>query len=46
VLARLQARGIAVVESARCGAALWASHQPAEVRCERQERPRYWQHRW
>ena len=46
VLARLQARGIGVVESARCGAALWASHQPAEVRCERQERPRYWQHRW
>jgi competence protein ComEC len=45
VLARLEARGIAVVESARCGAALWSSAQPQQVRCERDENPHYWAHR-
>lgn len=45
VLARLDARGIAVVESARCGAAHWSSALPRQVRCERDETPRYWAHR-
>lgn len=44
VLARLEARGIAVVESARCGAARWSSAQPQQVRCERDDHPRYWAH--
>jgi len=44
VLARLDGRGIAVVESARCGAALWSSAQPRQVRCERDDHPRYWAH--
>lgn len=41
---RLQARGVEVVETARCGAALWSSAPGARLRCERQERVRYWQH--
>lgn len=45
VLARYDALGIAVVDSARCGAAAWSSQQPAEVGCERDLNPRYWQHR-
>jgi len=45
VLARLEARGIAVVESARCGAARWSSAVPGQVRCERDDNPRYWAHR-
>lgn len=44
VLERLERRGIAVVESARCGAALWSSVAPGRVRCERDENPRYWAH--
>lgn len=44
VLQRLRERGIAVVESPRCGAATWASAQPDRVGCERQDRMRYWQH--
>jgi len=44
VLERLDGRGIAVVESARCGAARWSSAQPWQVRCERDEQPRYWAH--
>jgi competence protein ComEC len=45
VVQRLRARGIALVESPRCGAATWASEQPQQVRCERDAQPRYWQHR-
>ena len=45
VLARYDALGIAVVDSARCGAAAWSSEQPAEIGCERDLNPRYWQHR-
>ena len=44
VLQRLRERGIAVVESPRCGAATWASAQPDRVGCERRDRMRYWQH--
>lgn len=44
VVERLRVRGIAVVESPRCGAATWASAQPDRVGCERQDKMRYWQH--
>ncbi|RYF81142.1 MAG: DNA internalization-related competence protein ComEC/Rec2 [Comamonadaceae bacterium] len=45
VTARLRERGIAVVDSPQCGAARWHSGQPDQVTCERQQAPRYWQHR-
>ena len=45
VAQRYRARGIAVVESSRCGAAGWSSSTPAAVQCERDSNPRYWQHR-
>ncbi|EJE52583.1 putative hydrolase (metallo-beta-lactamase superfamily) [Acidovorax sp. CF316] len=44
VLARYQARGITVVESARCGAATWSSARPEGVACQRESGQRYWQH--
>ena len=44
VLARYRERGIEVVESARCGAAMWSSASP-EVRCQRDVAKRYWHHR-
>ena len=44
VLERLQARGVEVVDTAHCGAALWSSQPGEHLRCEREERPRYWQH--
>ena len=44
VMQRYQQRGIAVWDSARCGAATWQSSQPAQVLCERQQQRRYWQH--
>jgi competence protein ComEC len=45
VLQRYRERGIDVVESARCGAAVWSSEQPGQVACERDAGARYWQHR-
>nr|WP_296017643.1 DNA internalization-related competence protein ComEC/Rec2 [uncultured Acidovorax sp.] len=45
VAQRYRDRGIEVVESSRCGAAVWSSSAPAAVRCERDANPRYWQHR-
>ncbi|CAN7483596.1 DNA internalization-related competence protein ComEC/Rec2 [Acidovorax sp. LjRoot129] len=45
VLQRYRARGIDLVESARCGAATWSSAQPGQVACERDAAARYWQHR-
>ncbi|VTU26352.1 ComEC family competence protein [Variovorax sp. PBL-H6] len=45
VTARYAERGIAVVDSAHCGAARWSSAHPSAVRCERQEEQRYWHHR-
>ena len=44
VVARYRAQGIALFESSRCGAATWRSNAPGHVRCERQERQRYWHH--
>ena len=45
VAARYRERGIALVESARCGAARWSSADAGRVACEREEAPRYWHHR-
>jgi competence protein ComEC len=45
VLARYQARGAEVVDTARCGAAWWRSTQPQQVECQRRVGPRYWHHR-
>nr|WP_235578157.1 DNA internalization-related competence protein ComEC/Rec2 [Pseudorhodoferax sp. Leaf267] len=44
VVQRLQAHGIAVQASARCGAMAWRSDAPARVHCERARAPRYWHH--
>jgi competence protein ComEC len=44
VLARYQERGIQVVDSSHCGAATWQSTKASQVRCDRQDDPRYWQH--
>ena len=44
VLARYRTQGIALVESARCGAASWRSDVPAQVQCERALSKRYWHH--
>jgi competence protein ComEC len=44
VVARYRAQGIALFESSLCGAATWRSNAPGHVRCERQERQRYWHH--
>ena len=45
VLDRYAQRGVRLVENTRCGAAHWSSARPADVRCERERRARYWQHR-
>jgi len=45
VLARYRERGISVVDSPHCGAALWRSDQPAAVACQRRIEPHYWNHR-
>ena len=44
VARRYRERGVALVASPACGAAHWSSQEPGRVRCERAERPRYWQH--
>lgn len=44
VVGRYRARGVRLVESARCGAAHWTSARPADVACERERQARYWQH--
>ncbi|MDP3135407.1 MAG: DNA internalization-related competence protein ComEC/Rec2 [Burkholderiaceae bacterium] len=44
VLARYQERGIRVVDSPHCGAALWASVRPREILCHRSAHRRYWHH--
>ena len=44
VMQRYHERGIAVWESAHCGAATWQSTDPAQVLCEREQQRRYWQH--
>jgi competence protein ComEC len=45
VLARYFARGIEVVDSPRCGAAIWSSATPDSMRCQRMAPGHYWQHR-
>ena len=45
VLARYSERGIQVVTSPVCGAALWRSEQPSSILCQRQLSLRYWHHR-
>jgi competence protein ComEC len=45
VLARLDARQIAVVDSPHCGAYTWQSWQPQNGACTRFEGLRYWHHR-
>lgn len=44
VLARYQQRGIAVRDSARCGALAWASAAPERAVCQREVARRYWHH--
>ncbi|MEW6467104.1 MAG: ComEC/Rec2 family competence protein, partial [Pseudomonadota bacterium] len=44
VLARLRERGVAVVDTVRCGAARWSSAEAGAPRCERAHAPHYWQH--
>ena len=44
VLARYADRQIQVIKSPGCGAALWASQQPARVTCHRAASQRYWHH--
>ncbi|MEK9803575.1 MAG: hypothetical protein VW475_09265, partial [Curvibacter sp.] len=44
VIARYDARGVQVLESARCGAAHWQSLQAQPPACERALRRRYWHH--
>ncbi len=44
VVVRYQSQGIHLVESTRCGAATWRSHELLQVQCERQARRRYWHH--
>lgn len=45
VLARYLERQIRVVDSPHCGAATWQSALPNDVKCQRAEGLRYWQHR-
>lgn len=44
VVERYRVRGIALVESARCGAARWLSAAPRAVECQRENARRYWHH--
>ena len=45
VTARYGALGIPVLDTVHCGAATWSSADPAQVKCQRQQALRYWQHR-
>ena len=44
VLARYQARAVALRSSPECGAATWRSQAPGQLRCEREVARRYWHH--
>ena len=44
VVARYRARGIALVDSAHCGAMQWSSAQAQGMQCERDLSRRYWHH--
>ena len=43
VVARYEERGVRLVRSDQCGAAIWQSQRPAEIRCQRQADAHYWQ---
>ena len=45
VVARYEAHGVPVVQTAVCGAAYWQSSAPKELACERDMRRRYWHHK-
>lgn len=42
VVARYDAQGVLMVQSARCGASVWRSDEPKLVQCERDQGKRYW----
>ncbi|WP_238945664.1 DNA internalization-related competence protein ComEC/Rec2 [Vandammella animalimorsus] len=42
VVARYQQQGVRFVNTADCGAALWQSSAPQQLRCEREAGRRYW----
>jgi competence protein ComEC len=44
VMERYQTRQIQTIDSAHCGAALWASQQAKQIQCQRREAMRYWHH--
>jgi len=44
VMQRYDDLGVLVVQTPRCGASTWRSDAPNLVRCERNQRQRYWQH--
>jgi competence protein ComEC len=46
VLERYRQRGVAVIDSPHCGAALWRSGQAHEMTCQRELARRYWHHRF
>jgi competence protein ComEC len=45
VLETYAAQGVKVIDSPHCGAAMWVSVAPSDVRCERVAQARYWHHR-
>jgi len=45
VVQRYAEQRIPFHSTVECGAALWHSTLPAALQCQRQIRPRYWQHR-
>ena len=44
VVARYEERRIRVVASPACGAVVWRSDKPEDVRCQRETAARYWHH--
>jgi competence protein ComEC len=44
VAARYRDHGIALVDSAHCGAAQWSSADAAQLHCQREKDRRYWHH--
>jgi competence protein ComEC len=44
VLARYEARGVSVADTATCGALRWRSSEPSQWQCERASSRRYWSH--
>lgn len=44
VVARYNERGIRLLRSPQCGAAIWQSLKPADVTCQRQAGQHYWHH--